>query len=97
MCGKKFGSLILPALAGILVAGTLTQQQAVRGMICPQCHTQVTTAFECCPHCGQVLRAQKRAKEQTCAYCACAMSMAAQSCPSCGAPVGKRQAQREPG
>ena len=96
MCGRNFGNLLIPALAGMLTAETLTAPQPARQTFpdvipqtaCPQCQTAVSSAFDWCPHCGQALRAQVKA--QTCAYCNRAMTAGAQHCPSCGAPAGKK-------
>jgi RNA polymerase subunit RPABC4/transcription elongation factor Spt4 len=94
MCGRNFGNLLIPALAGMLVAETMTPPQTVARQagsqaVCPQCKTAVSPAFGWCPQCGQVLRAQS-AKIQSCTYCGQAMTSGAQYCAFCGAPAGKR-------
>jgi predicted amidophosphoribosyltransferase len=94
MCGRNFGNLLIPALAGMLVAETMTPPQAVARQagpqaVCPQCKTAVSPAFGWCPQCGQALRVQS-AQIQSCAYCGQTMTSGAQYCASCGAPAGKR-------
>ncbi len=96
MCGRNFGNLLIPALAGMLAAETLTAPQPARQTfpqvvpqaVCPQCKTTIAPTFDWCPQCGQALRAQ--AKAQTCAYCSRTMTAGAQYCASCGAPAGKK-------
>lgn len=93
MCGRNFGNLLIPALAGMLVGETMTApqtmvQQVTPQAVCPQCKTAVSPVFDWCPQCGQALRAQ--AKLQACAYCGRTMAADAQYCSSCGAPAGKR-------
>jgi predicted amidophosphoribosyltransferase len=93
MCGRNFGNLLIPTLAGMLVAETVTTsqtttRQASPQAVCPQCKTAVSLAFAWCPQCGQALCAQT--KSQACAYCGVTMTANAQYCSSCGAPAGKR-------
>jgi len=96
MCGRNFGNLLIPALAGMLVAERPTQlqpaqhaiSQTTRQAVCPQCKTAVLSTFDWCPQCGQALRAQ--AKPQPCGYCGRTMATDAQFCSSCGAPAGKQ-------
>lgn len=95
MCGRNFGNLRIPALAGMLSAETLTPPQTawqtVPQAVCPQCKTAVSPTFDWCPQCGQALRAQPEAQiyTLTCAYCGRMMTAGAPYCPSCGAPAGK--------
>lgn len=93
MCGRNFGNLLIPALAGMLVAETVSAPQTIARQaglqaVCPQCKTAISSAFGWCPQCGQALRAQ--AKPQSCAYCDRIMTTGAQYCPSCGGPSGKQ-------
>jgi len=91
MCRRNFGNLLIPALAGMLMAEPATQppapRQAVPQAVCPQCKAAVSSTFDWCPQCGQALRAQ--AKPQSCNYCGRTMAAGAQYCLSCGAPAGK--------
>lgn len=92
MCGRSFGNLLIPALAGVLVAEGMKPSQGAQPTasqaICPQCKTSISPAFAWCPQCGQALRTQ--AKPQACAYCNNNLPTGAQYCPSCGAPAGKK-------
>lgn len=92
MCGRNLGNLLVPALAGMLVAERLAPPQPVRQTVqqpvCPQCKTAVSADFDWCPQCGQALRVQTN--PQPCAYCGRTMAAGGQYCPSCGAPAGKR-------
>jgi RNA polymerase subunit RPABC4/transcription elongation factor Spt4 len=91
MCGRNFGSLLIPALAGVMVAERVTQsqtpQQSAAQTTCPTCHSPVSSAFSWCPQCGQALKTA--AKPKACAYCGRTMSAEMQYCPSCGGPTGK--------
>ena len=94
MCGRNIGNLLIPALAGILVAENLTTPQtttkrAIQQSFCPQCKTAVSPVFDWCPQCGLALRTQSQ-KTQSCAYCGRTMTAGQQYCTSCGGPAGKR-------
>jgi RNA polymerase subunit RPABC4/transcription elongation factor Spt4 len=91
MCGRNFGSLLIPALAGMMVAERLSPsqapQQTAAQMTCPQCKSPVSPGFSWCPQCGQALKIQ--AKPKACTYCGRTMTAEMQYCPSCGGPAGK--------
>jgi hypothetical protein len=63
---RIIGNLLIPALAGILVAETMTEKnQPVHKLVCPQCKTAISAAFGWCPQCVLALRTQT--KTQACA------------------------------
>lgn len=92
MCGKSFGNLLIPILAGALVteesASFQSKQAFASFLVCPYCQTKLDVTFSWCPKCGQALRMQ--AKPQVCAYCGQIMTPGMRYCASCGGPAGKK-------
>mgnify|MGYP000518932336 CR=1 FL=1 len=93
MCGRNFGHLLIPALAGVLAAEELAappvaQPQTASGMPCLHCGSPVSPAFSWCPKCGQALRMQ--VKPRDCVYCGQVLAANAQYCPHCGGPASQK-------
>ena len=92
MCGRGFGNLLMPALAGVLVGESVIQKKAsesrvspaIQTITCSACHANVSPSFTWCPHCGQVLNSHP------CAYCGQVLKVDERNCPYCGAPSGAR-------
>lgn len=83
MCGRGFGSLLVPLAAASVLTASAARPATVAAAqaVCPHCKTAVSPAFEWCPQCGTGLKAH------ACAYCGNRMAANASSCPSCGAPA----------
>jgi RNA polymerase subunit RPABC4/transcription elongation factor Spt4 len=92
MCGRSFGNLLMPTLAGVLIGENVVQKQesppqvspATQAITCSACNTSVSPSFTWCPHCGQAL------KSHPCAYCGQVLEASDRNCPYCGAPSGIR-------
>ncbi len=85
MCGRSFGSLLIPLVAAGVPAASVARPQtvAVAQAHCPQCRAAVLPDYVWCPQCGYGL------KTRECAYCGNPVGAGERFCPSCGAPNSK--------
>jgi len=89
MCGRNLGSLLVPAIAGVLIGEEVVQKQrskpielsVAQTVTCSTCHASVSPSFTWCPLCGQAL------KPHPCAYCGQIIEASDRNCQQCGAPI----------